>query len=738
MNLFITAILISAPIFMVYYFKYPGADFQPIYIDGDFDDWADKDEYIDSIDTQNNPNIDITKCKVYREDLTTSFYIEVEGEILKGQKDERGKLKPDTVRVFIDTDKHLETGYIVDNIGADYMIEIQGKKGKSLSSPIYKFDPNHRAESPRENNDWNGWKQLDDAEVVSNNNKLETQYNIPYYADNLKEDENNDQILAIVQTMDRLGNLDTTEQIMSNLPELLLVKQKNIAPDILIDDITDMLELEITSQGTDITIETIIISQEGGGSLSGLPSSIFIEKDSTEKYTVKLDTSNIAPSSCVSLKIDSEKDIKITNNDMPVILSGTGASAYVKTSPDKIVIDGAFGDWNNVEMIEDIDSRTVNNLNVNISNYAVHELDANISFYLDVKGSILKGSKFPLDPHQFFEDIQERYHISVGLDEINNLTNLPPRTGEDSLYIFLDTDHNYETGFSLDWFPIGADSMIEIWGQEGIVKKSILYEYAGIGSQLEWRWSEPLGQIDTAVDDYRLESQINLQQLGVKEKPSVYFHIVDWSYGGDASQLPIYAPDQIIKELDSEFLFEGGVRGNTKYLLINELIYDSSQISNQFIEIANPTMIDLGEDFRIYRIRGNSETEIIIIPHDIPSNSYQAFTPNNGGFGPGDKLILKDAHEKILDIVIIPHEISSGDSYQRYRDSTDYMPVDTGDYEDFFTRDFYISEFHSINSINPLKTSSIPEFHEILIPIISIIFIALVIKKYKNNSKKKI
>jgi hypothetical protein len=184
---------------------------------------------------------------------------------------------------------------------------------------------------------------------------------------------------------------------------------------------------------------------------------IKIKKDLTKKYLVKLDISSAKNGESMVLKINAPKDINVANH-VPIILSGSGASAYIKSSPKGIMIDGAFGDWENIEKIRDIDDDAVENPNIDIKNYAVVESEEDISFYLDVEGHIFDGSELPNDPHRIVRRPISNPPVSVGTDTNQPLPELSSRTGEDSLYIFLDTDHDIKTLLA---------TFIDLWARIG-------------------------------------------------------------------------------------------------------------------------------------------------------------------------------------------------------------------------------------------------------------------------------
>jgi len=126
--------------------------------------------------------------------------------------------------------------------------------------------------------------------------------------------------------------------------------------------------------------------------------------------------------------------------------------------------------------------------------------------------------------------------MNVGTNAKHPLTDLPIRTGEDSLYISLDTDNNGCTGYHPDeQFRIGADYMVEITGQNREIIERNLKEFKG-SSQSDFNWID-LIDIPAACSGSELEAQFNfdLDLIYQEKNPKIdiYVHIVDWSGESD-------------------------------------------------------------------------------------------------------------------------------------------------------------------------------------------------------------
>ena len=110
---------------------------------------------------------------------------------------------------------------------------------------------------------------------------------------------------------------------------------------------------------------------------------------------------------------------------------------------------------------------------------------------MNVKGNILNGISIPSYTAKSMPDLKTG---SYDNNEpcwflIKNLLNLPVISGEDTIYILIDTDNDYTTGYSSLGTGIGAEKMIEIKGVHGIITLRVMKEWTGTETN-DWSWSE--------------------------------------------------------------------------------------------------------------------------------------------------------------------------------------------------------------------------------------------------------
>ena len=190
---------------------------------------------------------------------------------------------------------------------------------------------------------------------------------------------------------------------------------------------------------------------------------------------------------------------------------------YLYEFPEDIVIDGIFGDWRNPK--EDTIGEVANS-NVDITHYDTVSQVEQSFFYLRVDGEILAGVDVPAT-----RAIQTPNNQNRGTDNSPPVATqeekpLPVKTGEDTIYIFLDTiPHN---GYENMHIEFGADHLIEIRGQNGVIRSSVIKEFVGEESD-DWDWKY-ITEADAVSAKKEIEASIDM------EPTNVYFHIMDWSF----------------------------------------------------------------------------------------------------------------------------------------------------------------------------------------------------------------
>src|SRR5213595_473343 len=123
--------LLLMPLFFVPPYNGPQS---PIQIDGQFSDWAGVATEAMASGGVLNPNVDVVRFGVVPNLGSIAFFVGFAGSALMGGGPSPGTM--DTVRIFIDIDGSTSTGYRIDGLGADRMIEVSGYAGRVQSSTL--------------------------------------------------------------------------------------------------------------------------------------------------------------------------------------------------------------------------------------------------------------------------------------------------------------------------------------------------------------------------------------------------------------------------------------------------------------------------------------------------------------------------------------------------------------------------------------------------------------------------
>jgi hypothetical protein len=192
-----------------------------------------------------------------------------------------------------------------------------------------------------------------------------------------------------------------------------------------------------------------------------------------------------------------------------------------------VVIDGYFGDWNDIEKHFDVISNAESE-HVDLEQYAAVTQDESTFMYMSVDGNILNGIAIPAYNAKSMPDLNTG---STGDTEptpgVSNQesTPLPVISSEDTIYVLIDTDNNPMTGYSSIGMSIGAEKMIEIKGHYGIITQRVLKEWTGSDGN-DWEWAT--GEI---VDAAASGNEIELEVVD----GDFWIHIVGWNGDQDTS-----------------------------------------------------------------------------------------------------------------------------------------------------------------------------------------------------------
>jgi hypothetical protein len=509
-----------------------------ITIDGKFEDWIGVTTTSDLIESaQFNPNVDIVEYRVDDRYSDLSFYLKVEGDMLAGEPG--GGRHVDSAYIFIDTDQSPDTGFYIKGIGADFTIEVYGWDQEVMGSTLYRYEEQEQ--------DWNYMIFVTHLASAVSTSELETK--VPFSALYI-EGQNSFDVLFYMQSWDRFE--DFSDTIISNDIGVLVVNQQGVGKDMISGNGNKMLKLELQAVARDITVNEIIATRTGTGSDSDIVRirledvnqnsiatgslsnglltfrpEIKINEGQSQTLYVVVDISNTAEiERSIGFRIENNHDV---DTDYGTVFikniepdDGFYDRSYVLSMPDDIVIDGAFSDWEE-KVIKNDTSKDVMRKDLDILNYGVSNTEDGPAFYLRVDDEMCGGVAVP-----YWNNEAKREPI-IPTEPTGESPGPPPfwpKSGEDIVYILIDTD--FDSGY-LSKLPIRPNYMIEIKGRNNVVLNRTFYEWSGSWPG-QWKWTE-LGFVDVALDTIRMEVALNWDDIGLdpdSQSFEVYFYTTDW------------------------------------------------------------------------------------------------------------------------------------------------------------------------------------------------------------------
>jgi hypothetical protein len=379
-----------------------------IVIDGDFRDWTDIGLIDFAPDPQINPNVDIVRFAVVDNPRYVSFLVEVRGSILAGAPSPG--LTMDSFFIFIDTDRNPLTGYRVDGLGADRMLEISGRGGAVNSSSLYSWDVDY------DPFDWRGWTRTALGFAAAGGTRLETQ--VP----KLSLDVDEGPVFATLHGQGFEGAVDTTDIALNSDGPSLVVFQTPVVPEVIAEANSQLVQLEVAAFGGQARLTGLTVTLTGSATVTSVSRMRLVDANGTlvdERIPVDRRVSFQFP----EIRVTSEASRKFLVLADPVALDGETVGALV-ASPGDIVaqeavvtlrrnasvrdvgylgsipggprIDGGFAEWTTVLPDEQGDVEGWPNPNIDLEGFAARSLGDESFFLIEVGGRLLAGTWVPV------------------------------------------------------------------------------------------------------------------------------------------------------------------------------------------------------------------------------------------------------------------------------------------------------------------------------------------------------
>src|SRR2546422_225046 len=402
----VSAALLLAPLFFVPDYRGPA---YPIRIDGQFGDWTSQPTEAMGPGAALNPNIDVVRFGMVNNLGPYAFFVQVAGSALAGGGPSPGTM--DTVRIFVDIDASAATGYRIDGLGADRMIEISGHGGTVLSSTLWEVDSN------RDQRDWNGWIKGTATQAAASGSQIEAE------AEWLSSSATTVPVIATVHTESWDGQTDSGDFPVSPTAGTLSVIADPEVPDILSGNGVPLLQLTLTSHGQAVALDSLHIELTGSAAPSAALSLrlmdggtlVAVATPTSRDVTFSFPARTIAVGATTYLYIVG--DFSGTSGDtfgvrLPTTHPfGLGAGVvsfrenpgarmlgYLGSVPSTPRVDGAFDEWNALSSDTTNDVGPRSNPDIDLGRYGAQRNGTSTFLYADVTGRLFHGTPVPEHP----------------------------------------------------------------------------------------------------------------------------------------------------------------------------------------------------------------------------------------------------------------------------------------------------------------------------------------------------
>ncbi len=399
----VSVALLLMPLFLVPEYQGPA---HPIRIDGQFGDWASVSTEAMTSGTAVNPNIDVVRFGAVDNLGPFAFYVQVVGNALAGGGPSPGMM--DTIRIFIDSDGAATTGYRIDGLGADRMIDISGYGGTVRTSTLWEFDSN------RDSRDWNGWIKGTGTPAVAAGSQVEAE------AEWLSPSTTSIPLVASVHTASWDGTTDSSDFPISPSVGTLSVIADPQVPDVLAGVGVPLLQLTLTAHGQSVSVDSLQVELIGTAPPTSAVSLRLMEGTTVLGQVTPTSRDVTFSFPALSVIVGSTTTLTLvgdftgsTGETFGVRLppshpfgfaktivglqqnAGARTVGYLGVVPGVPVVDGAFDEWTTVSSDSASDVTPRANPSIDVARYGALHGGAATYLYTDVTGRILKGTSVP-------------------------------------------------------------------------------------------------------------------------------------------------------------------------------------------------------------------------------------------------------------------------------------------------------------------------------------------------------
>jgi tetratricopeptide (TPR) repeat protein len=476
-----------------------------IAVDGDPSDWQGVRGYSGDV-TTSNPDIDLASYAVRLDDGYLFFLIQVRGTALG----DTGGM--DAALIFVDADGNRDTGYALESLGADHLLQVYGGGGEVVSAQLRRYAAAGNLES---RTNWTAWENQARLAAAAGNGTLEVR------ADTyLMDDFDPDAFSAVILLDDQEGLSTRSVKIGKNIGAVSLVQVDPGDTVVARGPGEAITRLEMKASAADVTVRSLALSVNGAPVTTDFDM-ITVAAGSTAPLQLSVDTSGYAPGERLEVRVASASATG-PDGPVPVSIDPSPVVVYVESPPAEKAVDGWFGDWrNDSELNPDTDAGPIHRPGLDLNSFGSNQTGTLGYFYLGFEGPALSGDPAPV--------FRARPPPSAGGPSQAPTPIVTVRRGaEDSTRIFIDSNSSDSLGILLMMGSqaIRADLLLTIRALHGEVLSADLSRWQGV-------WQAVPGVAQGAITGAELEASVLLSALGEMNATEYLVVTSDWRGRGD-------------------------------------------------------------------------------------------------------------------------------------------------------------------------------------------------------------
>ena len=408
----IAALLLMVPLLV------PSDMFRPpstFAADGSFAEWTSTVALTRNVSL--DTSIDLIRAGMVSQGDRIGFFVEVSGTIFYGDP---SALNSDMFQIFIDRDSNSSTGYFVEGIGAEYLVEVVGLSHTVTRATMYKWSRGPTGDEM----DWSNWVIWRTPSVALgqglDSGKMEV------VVDSLGVKPDDARSISRGRAIFRAQNWRFEEDysdfsISTSLPSLEVV-QTSVAPAIAPLGNVGLLELRVRTADGTVSIQGLKVRVLGSaisGDVTGLRvldasdnligSQAYVGGPGLIPFKSSLlvgpQWTKMRVEATIARTVTRTVGLRLVNADS-ILAPGAAVSlsdgpsvrerSYMGLVAPGFVVDGAYSEWPGARIDAIGEQQTGGDHSIDIARYDSHKEGTHLFFYASVNYRILRGTTAPI------------------------------------------------------------------------------------------------------------------------------------------------------------------------------------------------------------------------------------------------------------------------------------------------------------------------------------------------------